>query len=153
MVTGHLQDIMRYTGLGDRLARAMHYLQQTDFTTMTPGKYEVEGDNIFAIVNEFTTKPHDACEPETHRKYIDIQFMVSGKERFGWAPLLDQQALAPYSEENDLLLYQTENLNLNYLDLSAGMFIIFYPTDIHMPEICVHEPELVKKVVMKIKHP
>ncbi|PZF74954.1 YhcH/YjgK/YiaL family protein [Taibaiella soli] len=149
MVTGHLQDIMRYAGLGDRLAQAMEYLQQTDFTAMTPGKYDVDGDNIFAIVNEFTTKPYDACEPETHRKYIDIQFMVSGKERFGWAPLLEQKPLMPYSDEQDLLLYQPENLN--FLNLSAGMFIIFYPTDIHMPEICVNEPELVKKVVMKIQ--
>lgn len=147
MVSGHLQDIMQYAGLSDRLARAMAYLQQTDFTTMAPGKYEVEGNTIFAIVNEFMTKPQEACEPETHRKYIDIQFMVSGKERFGWAPLLQQKPLAPYSEEQDLLLYHPENLN--YLNLSAGMFILFYPTDIHMPEICVDEPELVKKVVMK----
>jgi len=149
MVTGHLQDIMRYAGLDNRLAQAMAYLQQTDFTTMAPGKYEVTGDAVFAIVNEFMTKPQAACEPETHRKYIDIQFIVSGKEKFGWAPLLQQEPLAPYNEEQDLLLYRPEMLN--YLNLSAGMFILFYPTDIHMPEICVNEPELVKKVVMKIK--
>ncbi|XZF14463.1 YhcH/YjgK/YiaL family protein [Chitinophagaceae bacterium MMS25-I14] len=149
MITDHIHSIDRYKPLGSRLAQAMEYLQQTDFAAMQPGKYEVDGDNIFAIVNEFTTKPAEDCEPEAHRKYIDIQYMVSGVEKFGWTPLNNYTPTTTYSEENDVAFYTVEHMH--YLTLSAGMFIIFFPADIHQPEVFADKPSEVKKVVMKIK--
>jgi YhcH/YjgK/YiaL family protein len=128
--------------------KALEYLLNTDFDNVAPGKYEVDGDNVFAIVNEFETKDKAMCEVEAHRKYIDIQYLVKGVELFGYAPLNGQVPIQDYDASNDVALYQEE---VSYIRLEAGMFIVFFPSDLHQPEVRQYEPVMVKKVVMKIK--
>lgn len=149
MIADQLKNINRYRVLGPLFAKAIEYLETADFAALPAGKYEVDGTDVFAIINEYTTKAAADCEPETHLKYIDIQYMVSGTERFGFALLQDQTPLKPYDENADLLVYKPEGFN--YIDLKPGMFVIFYPTDIHQPEMFAAAPMPVKKVVMKIR--
>jgi YhcH/YjgK/YiaL family protein len=128
--------------------KAFEYLLNTDFDNVAPGKYEVDGDNVFAIVNEFETKDKTICEVEAHRKYIDIQYLVKGVELFGYAPLNGQVPIQDYDAANDVAIFNEE---VSYIRLEAGMFIIFFPSDLHQPEVRQYEPVMVKKVVMKIK--
>ena len=152
MITATLSNLHLYKMLSPNFERAIDYILNTRFIEMEPGKYEVDGENIFAIVNEFTTKPISACEPERHRKYADIQLIVSGTERFGYTPLINQKATTDFLPDNDVAFYNNDVSTLNYITLSADQFIIFLPDDIHQPEVFVDKPSLVKKVVMKVKY-
>jgi YhcH/YjgK/YiaL family protein len=148
MITDTLANAHFYEGLNERFKRAFTYLKETDFINLPPGKYEIDGENIFAIVNEFETKDKADCELEAHKKHIDIQYIVKGIELFGYVPLTTQRPTVDYNEQNDVSFYSEE---VSYLKLEAGMFIIFFPTDLHQPEVRQFEPATVKKVVVKIK--
>jgi YhcH/YjgK/YiaL family protein len=150
MITSTLNQLHWYKIISPNFEKAIQYALDTDFARLETGKYPVDGDNVFAIVNEYTTKPSFECDPESHRDYADIQIVITGAEKFGYTPLTDQPASTPYNPEKDVALYALAAEDLNYLTLPAGQFIIFFPSDIHQPEVFVHQPALVKKVVMKV---
>jgi YhcH/YjgK/YiaL family protein len=150
MITSTLDQLHWYRIISPNFEKAIQYVLATDFALMETGKYAVAGDNVFAIVNEYITKPLAECDPESHRDYADIQIVIAGAEKFGYTPLITQTATTPYDPENDVAFYSLAAEDLSYLTLSAGQFIIFFPSDIHQPEVFVHQPALVKKVVMKV---
>jgi len=150
MITSTLPHLHWYKTISPNFAKAIEYVLSTDFRGLEPGKYSVDGENVMAIVNEFTTKPAGECEPESHRDYADIQVVVAGVEKFGYIPLRDQKASTPYRPEKDVALYSISGEDMNYITLQPGEFIIFFPNDIHQPEIFVQQPGLVRKVVMKV---
>ncbi|HTI93391.1 MAG TPA: YhcH/YjgK/YiaL family protein [Puia sp.] len=150
MITSTLAQLHWYKTISPNFEKAIQYSLSADFVTMEPGKYQIDGEDIFAIVNEYTTKPLSECDPESHQDYADIQIIISGTERFGYTPLTDQSATTPYNPEKDFALYDIPEEAMNYITLPAGQFIIFFPSDIHQPEIFLHQPALVKKVVIKV---
>lgn len=150
MITSTLDQLHWYKLISPNFEKAIQYVLTTDFARLETGKYPVDGDNVFAIVNEYTTKPSVECDPESHRDYADIQIVITGAEKFGYTPLTDQPATTPYNPEKDVAFYSLAEEDLNYFSLPAGQFIIFFPSDIHQPEVFVHQPALVKKVVMKV---
>jgi YhcH/YjgK/YiaL family protein len=148
MIADIIQNAGLYEGLNKKFAKAFTYLKETDFTSVEKGKYNIHEDEIFVIVNEFETKDKNECELEAHKKHIDIQYIVRGVELFGYAPLTDQKPVVDYNEAKDVAFYKEE---VSYIKLEAGMFIIFFPTDMHQGEVRQYEPVTVKKVVVKIK--
>ena len=150
MITSTLSQLHWYKIVSPNFEKAIEYVLGADFANMDPGKYDIDGDNVFTIVNEYTTRPFTECDPESHREYADIQIMIEGTEKFGYTPLLDQDATTPYNPERDVALYTIAEEDLSYISLPAGQFIIFFPSDIHQPEVFVHQPDPVKKVVIKI---
>lgn len=150
MITSTLAQLHWYKTISQNFEKAISYVLNTDFTVIEPGKYSVDGENVIAIVNEYTTKPMSECDPESHRDYADIQIMITGTERFGYLPLIDQEATTPYQPENDVAFYSIPTEKMNYITLHPGQFILFFPSDIHQPEIFTHHPDLVRKVVMKV---
>ena len=148
MIIDKLSNSHLYLGLGERIDKAFVYLKETDFSKTELGKYEIEGDNIFALVNEYYTKDEREGKLETHKKYIDVQFVAKGKELMGYAPLGNQKVIDQYNEQNDITFFSG---NKSYTQVDEGMFAIFFPTDIHLPGIRVNEKEYVKKVVIKVK--
>jgi YhcH/YjgK/YiaL family protein len=148
MITATLQQLSMYKSISPNLATAIDYVLRTDFTVMPPGRYEVDGNAVFALLNTYTTKPGAECEPESHRRYIDIQVMIAGAERFGWLPLTGQQPSTDFLPDNDVAFYTLGDMN--YLTLYPGQFIVFFPADIHQPELFTTEPAPVKKLVMKV---
>ena len=147
MIFDTLNHAARYTSLGARLAAGLSYLQHTDLTTLPVGRLEIDGDNIYALVQEYTTRPAEAGVWESHRRYIDIQYMVSGTEQMGYASLSRMQ-LGEYIPEKD---FQQMTGVGNMLEVFAGSFVIFFPEDGHMPGLTRDTPQPVRKVVLKIK--
>ena len=150
MITSTLDQLHWYKTISPNFEKAISYVLSTDFRALEPGRYSIDGENIMAIVNEYTTKPASECDPESHQDYADIQLMIAGAERFGYAPLRDQPVSTPYRPEKDVALYSIPGEDLNYITLQPGEFIIFFPSDIHQPEVFVQRPSLVRKVVLKI---
>ncbi|MCE9685763.1 YhcH/YjgK/YiaL family protein [Shewanella sp. AS16] len=141
-----------YTSLHPRLARALAHLAATDFGKLEAGSYPLEGEDIFVIVNDYETKPRDTEPFEVHRKYIDVQYVVSGEEEFGYLPLAQQTPSKPYFEKHDYAEfdYESNRSDASYIKLKAGMFALFFPGDIHMPGTG-DTPTSVRKVVIKVR--
>lgn len=148
MILDTLQNAHLYHGLGARFIKAFEYLQQTDFSQLPKGKYEIDGKNIFAIVNEYDTVDTATEQMESHKKYIDVQYIVSGAELVGHDFLQDKKPSKAYEEETDFMLFAETPAFFTRLD--KGNFAIFFPTDLHMPNIKIDTPAPVKKVVIKI---
>ncbi|MCW3464558.1 YhcH/YjgK/YiaL family protein [Chitinophaga nivalis] len=149
MILDTLQNAPLYYGLGPAFVRAFEYLTQTDFTTLEKGKYAVAGDDIFAIVNEYDTIATTGEQMESHKKYIDVQYIVKGEELIGHDFKQDKQPSRAYDEADDYMLFA--ETPAFFSKLQQGMFAVFFPEDLHMPNIKVTDPVAVKKVVMKIR--
>ena len=148
MILDTLQNAHLYYGLGDRFITAFEYLKTTDFEKVEKGKYEI-GDDIFAIVNEYDTVDTAEELMESHKKYIDVQYIVKGAELVGHDFLQDKTPSRAYDEAADFMLFSETPVFFSRLD--QGNFAVFFPSDLHMPNIKIDKPLAVKKVVIKIK--
>jgi YhcH/YjgK/YiaL family protein len=151
MITSTLSNLALYKNISPILTKAIDYILNTRFEEIMPGKYEVEGEEIFYMVNEFSTKPAAECEPERHRVYTDIQFMIKGVEKFGYTAFTNQIPSTDFLPDNDVAFYNLPTDTISYITLTPAEFIIFFPTDIHQPEVFADAPMSVRKVVFKIK--
>jgi|GEM_PF-87008 len=150
MVLDHLENAYQYDTLHPSFRKAFQYLFDNDFRTVPNGEYEIEGENVFAIVNSYTTQPKEERFWEAHRKYIDIQYIVSGKEKMGVAPRSRMKETQPYDPAKDFYLLEGSG---DEIEVREGFFTIFFPTDVHMPNLVADGPEEVKKVVIKVAVP
>lgn len=134
------------SGLVRRLQAGFDYLQQTDFSSVPVGTVQIDGDRVFAMIQEYNTKPRAQGFWESHRNYIDIQYVVSGVEHMGYANV-EQLTAGTYDAEKDLIIHDGSG---SFVLLPAGMFTLLFPEDGHMPQIAVDNPRPVKKVVVKV---
>ena len=148
MVSDQIKNAKLYYSLGERIKKGLQYLENTDFSSVETGKYEIDGKNIFVMISEYNSKSLNDAKPESHKNYIDIQFIIEGKEHMGYVPLNGQNESTPYNPEKDVAFYQCETSLIEY---NAGVFAIFFPEDIHQPGVGISKSEPVKKAVVKIK--
>lgn len=147
MVFDHLTHSAIYSHLGSAFEKAFYYLQNFDPATPT-GRIEIESDRIVALIQEYESKPAEGKLFESHRRRLDIQYIVSGREAIYHAPVTELVVDTPFDETKDYALYTGRNDMA--LQLKEGNFAIFWPQDGHKPG-CVWESTCaVKKVVIKI---
>lgn len=149
MVLDRLANYSLYTGSHPLFKKAFDFLMNPDFDRLDLGKHSVEGDDLFVILMEYDTKGMEECKMESHKKYIDIQYMMRGEEQIGIALLNGHHPSIAYNESNDVIFY--ENEFDTQLTLSQGQFAIFFPHDLHMPCIKTVRVSKVKKAVFKIR--
>lgn len=147
MILDKITNITQYRGLSKNIDEAFNYIENTDFSILKNGRYDIDS-NMFVLVNEYSTKENESNISEAHRKYIDLQYVLSGSEIIEYETLENQNVVKEYDKENDYTLYNLKNKST--LILSEGMFAIFYPEDIHMPGLINNESVEIKKIVIKI---
>lgn len=134
----------------DAMERALAYLRDTDFSKLADGRYDIDGDRIYAKVERYRTKPMETCRPESHRRYADVQFVAEGQEFIGWCAFSPELKVAePYDEEKDIAFYEKLEPESNFV-LTEGCFALLLPKDVHRPCGAIDEPSPVLKVVVKI---
>lgn len=84
MLTTSIDLIQKYDYLEDKFKKGYEFLRNTDLKALPLGRVDIDGDEVFASVQEYTTMPADACRYESHDLYFDIQYVVEGQERFGY---------------------------------------------------------------------
>lgn len=147
MIIDKIENHKLYAKLSERIAKAFAYIVETDLLQTAPGKYKIDKDDIFALVQEYETKDKNECKLEGHSKYIDIQYIISGAEFIGVTSLINQ--IPTYkNEKDDYALFDSD---YNLIKIGAGMFTIFFPDDLHMPGIKLNQISKVKKVVIKVR--
>lgn len=127
--------------------KAFAFLKGQALTTLSPGKYPIDGTNVFATVTEDPSKDFDKTQWESHRKYIDLQCVITGEEKMGKYPFTKLTVTKPYDETRDVANYSGDG---KIYDVPAGTFIIFFPSDAHRPNITPGSNKPVKKVVIKV---
>src|SRR5690349_19631919 len=139
----------RYAANPDRWNKAFQFLSSADAASKEPGRYELDGTNLFALVQEYPAKAEDSTRFESHKVYADIQYVVDGREQIGVAPLASMEVIEPYDESKDIAFYKgKEN---NFRRATPETFFIFFPDDAHRPSCRVADGEHVKKIVVKVK--
>lgn len=147
MIYDHISKIDSYQGLDPRVMRGLELLRTVDFTDLPCGRYEVEGDALFYMVQEYDSLTQGA-RAEAHRKYVDIQYMLCGADRMGVALLTDDAVETEARPQGDIWFY---DLPVDFVTLSAGMFVVLYPHDAHMPAVAVDQAAPCRKIVVKVK--
>lgn len=128
--------------------KAFAFLKNTDLKTLSIGRHNIDGDNVYATVQESPTKDLDKTAFESHRKYIDLQLVITGEENMSKAPLSAVTVSKPYNERTDLANYTGDG---KIYTVPAGTFMLFFPTDAHRPNITPGGNKPDKKIVIKIK--
>jgi YhcH/YjgK/YiaL family protein len=146
MIVDRLGNAAPLYHLPARLARALEYLRATDLGSIPTGRHDIDGDRLFALVQDYTTRAPDDCVWEAHRRYIDVQFLASGAERMGYAPLVQMREREPYDAARDVAFFEPGS---DFVTIREGMFAIFGPDDVHSPGHALGAPAPVRKVVIK----
>ena len=150
MIADMFEQRRRYTGLSPRFAAAFEFLEQLP-GNQANGRYDIEGDDCFALVQTYTTRPLAQALFETHRKYIDIQWLQAGCETMFWSPLAAlTQVTQPYVADKDVVFYAAP-AHRTPIDLHAGEFVIFFPEDGHAGGLECGSQSEVRKVVIKVR--
>ncbi len=147
MIIDTLEHCRLYEHLNPRFKAAFDFLLRPDTASAAPGRTELDGKNLFALIQTYETKPIQEGKLEAHRKYIDIQVLLEGQEFIGYAPLGGQPVAKPFDAEKDIGFYDGEAW---FTLLRKGMFAIFFPQDAHLPGRYTDKPQSVKKIVLKI---
>ena len=148
MVIDNIKNAGLYYCMGRGIEAALRFLENTDLERSGIGRHDIQGDNCYALVQEYETKPPGVWE--AHRKYTDVQFIVSGEELMGYANLDTMRSMkitGDYDDSKDVFKFEGEG---DFLRCGPGTFVIFTPHDAHMPTIAVVDPQRVRKVVVKV---
>lgn len=148
MFLGHLYQ--NTIAMPQVIASALDYLRLTDFRKLEAGRYPIDGENVFALVQDPMTQSWDVGLPEFHARYIDIQCLLEGEEGIGYAPAnADLTKITDQLEERDIAFVAQQD-NESRLLLEPDMFAIFFPGELHRPCRAPNSPMRIKKVVIKI---
>jgi len=152
MKKDNIKNANLYYDLSKFVEAGLKYLENTDFSSVENGKYEILGNDVYALVQDYSSKPKSEGKFEAHKKYIDIQYIIKGEEQMGCADVSDFTDATEYSEEKDIVFLEPKtDCNQEFIKVKENEFIIFYPQDAHMPSISVDNSAYVKKVVVKVK--
>ncbi len=145
MIYGKIKDMQLYRDLYKGFDKAIDYINQFDINTPC-GRYEIDGDDVFANVSDVVELKSIDNIFEAHREYIDIQVVFSGNEKLNISYIDDCSIYKKYDEKKDIALFVGKG---NLMDISAEEFYILYPFDCHAVYL---NSEYVKKVVIKVKY-
>lgn len=148
MIIDTIENADVYAVLGERLAKGLKLIQDPSMLEKDPGKYEVEGEDLYYMIQKYKTKNKDEASFEAHREYIDIQAVLDGCEIIGWTPADSIEITSPYTYD----IYKGSDPQIyTEAKLEKGSFGIFFPHDAHKPCCDCLIKESVTKIVVKVK--
>lgn len=149
MVIDKIENLKKYSSLIKDTDKIAAYLQSADMNTIEAGKYPLPKTDCMVQIQRYTTKLPGEGHWESHRRYMDIQCMMQGRESVGWIPAEALVSDGGYQAEKDVELYRT-NQNGCHFTLSEGWFALFLPEDGHMPCCSISQPSAVQKILFKV---
>jgi biofilm protein TabA len=146
MILDRLTNADRHVAAHDGFARAWAFLRQDGVNNLPAGRHEVDGERVYAVVSEDRGRGPGSAKLESHRKYIDIQFVVSGRELIGWRDLSrDRSGGLGYDADRDIEFFAGSPET--WFVVPPGSFVVLFPDDAHAP-LAGEGP--VRKIVMKV---
>ena len=146
MVFDIIGNIHRYMALNNHFSKAVEFVLRSDLMELPVGKYEIDGEHVYAMVSRDAGRKKKDAQLEIHRKYIDIQLVLEGTDEMGWRSAASCRKLSSeFDKESDIQFYSDEPDI--WIPVKQGLFVIFFPEDAHMP--LISEGQL-HKIVVKI---
>ena len=146
MIIDNLTNAEKYISLHKDFKLVFDYLNNNNLETMECAKnIQIRGNEVFFNLDEYETKPTQKLE--AHKKYIDIQVVITGEEYMGYINIENTTVTEEYDETRDVMFL---NGKVDKVLATNKNFVIFYPEDAHMPALSVEEPKKVKKAIFKI---
>lgn len=150
MIVDRLDNGVLYAPLGRRLARALELLREGRIAGQPDGRYEIDGQDLFCLVQRYESQPPEKRSFESHRDYIDVQYIQAGEEVMGHALADTLTVKTRYNADKDITYYETPE-RYSSVYVREGLFTVFYPNDAHMAGCQVGSPTPVHKVVVKVR--
>lgn len=150
MLVSALSHINDNDYLSTRMQAAYAFLRTADLANLPLGRIDIDGDNVFANVQEYVSVPASQKQMEAHRRYYDVQYVVSGEELMEVASLETLVAVDSFDEEADFGLYETPETP-SVIVLRAGDLAVVAPEDAHKPGCALGEPLPMRKIVVKVR--
>ena len=135
----------------DHLKEALEIIRDMDFSKLDDGVFKVLGRELYYFISTYrTVKSIEEKPAEAHRKYIDLQYIVYGEEKIGYADYQSSKIIEhEYDNKKDIELFRKVE-NESFFILKKGMYAIFFPEDIHRPGLSNIEIRGIRKVIFKI---
>ena len=150
MIFDNIKNAKLYYGSHKNFEKAFEFIDKAVKENLPVGKYEIDGVDLYASVQEYLSKDFETAKNEGHRNYIDIQFVISGTEQILVEDIADSKIKTEYNDVKDVEFYY-DGENACSLTLKDGDFAILFPHDIHKPGLTYKTPENVRKIVVKVK--
>lgn len=148
MIVDTIVNARKYYSIHPGLEKVFEYIQAEDLENIVPGKYQLNGSEAKVTVQEYLTKNAEEVEWESHKFHIDIQYMIRGVERIGFAPLGQMEPIKEYNASSDKLILNGKDSGC--ITLKENLFVVMFPEDAHQPRVAAGEPMEVKKIIIKI---
>lgn len=151
MIKDRIENIKLYEKLSVNLGNAVRCAVQADFLAELSVKGRIEGEGFYAMLQEYETKSDEEGRWETHKRYIDIQYVLSGEEKTGYTNIENLGEIQESNQERDFYFYGDAD-SADWVIVRGGDFVIFFPTDGHKPSLNVNNTvRKVKKAVFKVE--
>ena len=126
-------------------------IEKTDFTKKDDGTYKIDSEDFYYIITTYNTSKNIEEKPaEAHRKYIDLQYILYGEEKIGFADYRNPKMLfKDYNEDNYIELFSRIE-DEGFFILKKSMYAVFFPEDVHRPGMTNKEGRGVRKIIFKI---
>lgn len=134
----------------ERWKAAFEFLSKSNLETLPVGEYKIMGSDVYAIVSEYEPRKIEDCMFESHKKYIDIQYVIKGKELIGLTTIDKVQPKVEYDKQKDIAFY-TSDKKAEYETATPDNYFVFFPENLHRPSIQKEAGLKVKKIVIKLK--
>ena len=146
MILDRLDHADRYAGLHLGFARALKFLRQIEPAAIPLGRTEIDADRIYAVAARVAARSRAEARLEAHRRYIDIQYVISGVDGMGWRSRSEcSQPVAEYDPQQDIEFFADPAAA--WVDVHPGELIIFFPEDAHAPLVGSGD---IHKIVVKV---
>ena len=149
MIYDTLAHIDTYRGISAHMDRAIEYLKRTDLSALSAGRYEVDGSNVYLMIQEPDFRAPADAQFEAHRRYADIQLALTDGEAISCLSVERIAKWTPFDAEKDICFSDVEEKGTP-LPLPAGTFMILFPQDAHMPNIKWGTAARGRKAVVKV---
>lgn len=148
LITGSLINLADNSHLNEGLLSKLDLLKKVDFSQYSAGYHEINGDAFF-FLNEYETKEIEDCFWEAHQKYLDIHFILKGKEKIAIDHIDHQNVKVEYNMEKDATIFEGDIHSV--ITMNPGDVMICFPEDSHMAGIIAEQKQHIRKVVLKVK--
>lgn len=149
MILDRLNKADIYADASGKLARAFQFLRRGGFDEYATGRHEVDGEALYIMVNRYSTRDSDELPYEAHRAYLDVHYIVSGREILYWEDLEKMPLGEGYDTDSDAELFR--HTGGTPITLQPGMFVVLYPWDAHKPGCIAGSAIPTCKVVVKLR--
>ena len=151
MIVTTLENLSEQLAMNPKFQKGIEYLKSGTWHGQPVGRVDIDGDNVYALIQSYETKVPQANIPfEGHRKYIDIQFIAEGKETLYWMPASQLTPTVAYDDPKDIWFSHVPAGDSTPVVLSPGQLAVFFPMDAHAPSHVAGAPTKVFKVLIKI---